>query len=338
MKKIFLLSAILFIVSSASVEAQLLEDFNFALIDKFGFATISNDQKIEGAFKDNFSNSVGVSIFIDSSYGDEAESAFRGELSFSLSCFYDYQKLLGESSHSMRYGLESNVFFLSGGIFQTYDFTNNKIDFLGSLGVKFGKWFNDYLGFEINAGIEHAFLEEDNFIRLNVGLLAVPFPKPTIKKEKIQKQNEEKKKYNNAINSNSTENLEKLCISYAEKKEKYPDLEELAKTLALLKLGEEGETVSMVYSASDIENPYTLETGKLWYFPSFRLIGYTENGVILMTDTARTSKAYFFVKDSTNLKEAKSIRRGFLRAAGKEKKLIEGTELLIPVFDYVYCF
>ena len=70
-----------------------------------------------------------------------------------MSCFYDYQKLLGESSHSMRYGLESNVFFLSGGIFQTYDFTNNKIDFLGSLGVKFGKWFNDYLGFEINAGI-----------------------------------------------------------------------------------------------------------------------------------------------------------------------------------------
>ncbi len=281
--------------------AGMFDDFTFAVFDKAGFCTCANEQKIEGALSQNFSNSAGVSLFVDEGY-DEDDFSFRGGGLFALSCFYDYAKIGGKSHHNIRYGLDSSFCFINLGIFQNYDFSENKIDWIGLCGLKFGKWLCEYAALELNAGIEHGFLSSDNIVRINAGVLFVPFQKS---KKKIP----------------------------ASQIDEIDSEEKIFEEIATQKIGTKIENVNFVKDADEIENPYRVKNGEIYFIESFAAEAYTEDGAVFFI---KSSNAYFFVYDSPETKSAKPPSRAFLRSRGTKKIFLRGTERIVPAFEFAY--
>lgn len=334
----------LFLLLAFSAGAGVFDDFSFAIFDKAGFATRVDGQKIEGSLSDNFSNSAGFSLFMDEGFdGDD----LRGTTLFSLFCMHDFARYGGVPHNSIRYGMETSLFFLNTGISQCYDFNNNEIDCIFNFGFKIGAWVSSHVGFEVNAGIEHGFISHDNFVRMNAGILIAPFSEKKSRSPKTEQSasKNEDQSIDEAFQSEGTEKIERLCRRYSE----YPSrdnarLRLVATEFAVRKFGVGKDDVVSALFAEDLENPYLIPEESIVFVDSFVPVAFTEDGVVFAKDDGERSsddfsfRAYFFVKRSPETMEGKKLRRGFFRARGVQKRFVGGIERIIPVFEYGYCF
>lgn len=342
MKKFSAFLSVFLLLCAGGNADSLLSEFDFAIFDRAGFASIADGQKPGGTLSDNFSNSAGLSLFVDSGYDDE-DYSIRGEGIFSIFCAYDYLKVGGDSSSNLRYGFETSLLFMNTWVVQCYDFTNNEIDFLGGLGIKAGKWFNNNLGFEINAGIERGFISEKNYIRLNAGILVVPFGSSSSRKsirKTGQPDHSEKdvEALDAAMKAEGTEKLEKFCISHESKGDRKL-FRQAATEIASRRLKVQVSDLIFADNA-DLANPYAIEKGKVFYIDRFNLIAYTDEGILcsLPSSPDYRMRIVFLVRYTDELKKSKSLERGFFRPADAKSLTVEGTQRTVPVFDCAYCF
>lgn len=328
--------------SGAGAYAHIFDDFTFALFDRGGFCSQTDGNKIEGAFSDNFANSAGMSLFIDSCYDDE-DTWLRGEADFSIFCSYDYARIGGESHNRMRYGIDAGLLFLNASFSQIYDFNDNKIDFVGGVGFRIGAWLSEHVGLDFSAGIERGFVSDENFIRINAGVIVVPFGARLSKKSarsgngSPEYSKNDRELLDEAKNADGTEKLEAFCShmassGYHEKSLKNEGIAEIARR----KFGTEGDNL-LIAKPSDLENPFAIDGGKLIYLAPFSVILYGDDGILCKVDGA-DCEIPFVVRYNDAIRKAKPISRAYLRPVGTKSLSYNGTTRVVPVFDCAHFF
>lgn len=305
------------LASSAALSAHIFEEFRLALFDRAGFASRVDGQRTEGSLPDNFSNSAGVSFFIDDSYG--TDWPVRGAGALSLFCVHDFARLGGTTHNSLRWGIESCFCFLNLGISQCYDFNDNEVDCIGTLGFRAGAWLNSRIGLDVGAGIERGFISGDNFVRVNVGLLFVPFPAPR----------QSSPEPDEGFEPSSADDGELLRRCSALPASESDGRRPLAEEIASRRFGGE----QLRFADGDLSSPYAAGEGRLWFIDRLTPVAHTEDGLLLSRGGKDSPDCpYIFVEKCPQLMEGKPPRLGFFRSAGVLKRTVGGTEMLVPAF------
>lgn len=339
MKRISAFLAVFFaFCAGAGADSHIFDEFTFAVFDRGGFYSHADGEKITGAFSDNFVNSSGVMFFIDSCYDDE-DTCLRGEADLSIFCSYDYARIAGESHNRMRYGIDTGLLFMNASFSQVYDFDDNKIDFIGGIGFRIGAWLGEYAGLDFSAGIDRWFVAKENFIRINAGLIFVPFgTRSSRPSEKKDFDAEDRALLAEAKAAEGTKKLEEFCIHmYSGSGYHAASLRnEGIAEIAFRKLGTEKDNL-VIANPSDIANPFAVDGEKIIYLTSFSVALYDEDGILCETAGAK-SEIPFVVRYNDEVKNAKSFSRAFLKPQGTKTIIYDGSSRVVPVFDCAYFF
>lgn len=327
--------------SGVGAYAHIFDDFTFAVFDRGGFCSQADGEKIDGAFSDNFANSAGLSLFIDSCY-DDNDTWLRGEADFSIFCSYDYARIGGESHNRMRYGIDAGLLFLNASFSQIYDFNDNKIDFLGGVGFRIGAWLNERVGLDFSAGIERGFVSDENFIKINAGAIVVPFGTKLSKKsgkkgtDTPELSKNDRERLAEAKNAEGTEQLERFCIYMSSGFHDRSLKNEGIAEIALRKFGTKEDNL-LIATPTDIENPFAIDSEKLIFLAPFSVVLYGEDGILCKIDSA-DSEIPFVVRYNDALRKTKPISRAYLRPAGTKTITYNGAARVVPVFDCAHFF